>query len=157
MIQHVSIVADRPEQTAGVLARIIGGIAIPLGPARGSWTAVGTDPLGNVVEVMPRGTELHPGKAEAETRMGAPSRHSGVHLLVESPLAEDEVMHVACEAGVRAYRSVRQLFGELIEVWLDECLLVEVLPFEWARNYRRLIASVALRDEVLARIQPPSP
>lgn len=152
MILHVSVPADSPEDTARTLATLLGGLAIPLGPAKGAWTAVGPDPIGNVVEVVPRGTELHRSTAAVETMHGAPSRHSGFHLLMESVLSESEILAVAAASGATAHRSSRGVFGDLIEFWIDDCLLVEVLPFEWARTYRRLLGSDEVRAHVMGRM-----
>jgi hypothetical protein len=151
MILHVSVTADRPEATARTLATLLGGEAIPLGPARGAWTAVGPDPIGNVIEVMARGTEMHRAAGSVETLPGVPSRHSGFHLLMESVLSESEIIKVAAASGAIAQRSSRGVFGELIEFWIDDCLLVEVLPFEWVRSYRRLLGSDEVRAHVMGR------
>jgi hypothetical protein len=152
MILHVSVTADRPEATARTLATLLGGQAIPLGPAKGSWTAVGPDPIGNVIEVMARGTELHRSEGAVQTVPGAPARHSGFHVLMESVMSESEIIEVAAASGATAHRSSRGVFGDLIEFWIDDCLLIEVLPCEWARTYRRLLGSDEVRDHVVGRM-----
>lgn len=152
MILHVSITADEPRSTAETLARLLGGRAIPLGPNEGSWTAVGPDPVGNVVEVMERGSEFRRSGSKVETIKGEPQRHAGFHLLMESPMSEQQIYELAEETGTTAYRASRGIFGDLIEFWIDDCLLVEVLPLSWARAYRKLLTSGDLRAQIETRL-----
>ena len=152
MILHVSVTADEPRAAAETLATLLGGRAIPIGPNEGSWTAVGPDPVGNVIEVMERGSEFHRSGSHVETVKGEPIRHSGFHLLMESPMSELEIFALADERGAPAYRASRGIFGELIEFWIDDCLLVEVLPLPWARAYRELLNSGELRSRVEERV-----
>lgn len=152
MILHVSITADDPKSTAVQLATLLGGRAIPLGPNEGSWTAVGPDPVGNVIEVMERGSEFHRAGSQVETVRREPHRHSGFHLLMESPMSEHEILALAEETGTSAHRANRGIFGDLIEFWIDDCLLVEVLPLPWARAYRKLLTSGDLRNQIEARL-----
>jgi hypothetical protein len=152
MILHVSVTADHPRSTAETLATLLGGRAIPLGPNEGSWTAVGPDPVGNVIEVMERGSEFHRAGSQVETLKGDPQRHSGFHLLMESPMSEQEILTLAEETGTSAYRASRGIFGDLIEFWIDDCLLVEVLPLAWSRAYRSLLTSGELQSQIEARL-----
>lgn len=148
MILHASIPADDPRQAATTLAKLFGGRALPFGPGNGSWTAVGPDPIGNVVSVMPRGTEFHRRAGEeVETRSAAQVRHSGFHLMIETPLSEADVMGLACETGCVAQRARHGPF-EVIEFWIDDCMLIEVATPDLAQDYRRLVVS----DEVRQRL-----
>lgn len=148
MILHASVPADDPQRTATLLARLFGGRALPFGPGEGSWTAVGPDPIGNVVTVLHRGSELHPrdGK-EVETRIGSAVRHSAFHLLIETALAEKEVLELARETGCRAQRARHGMF-DVIEFWIDDCLLIEVATPELAEDYRRVAVSPELRERL---------
>ena len=148
MILHASVPADDPQQAATILARLFGGEALPIGVGEGSWTAVGPDPIGNVVTVLARGSELHPrdGK-EVETRKGAPARHSAFHLLIESGLSEEQVLNLARESGSHAQRTTHGMF-DVIEFWIDDCLLIEVATPELAKDYRKITASQELRDRL---------
>ena len=148
MILHASVAADDPQQAATTLARLFGGRAAPFGPGEGSWTAVGPDPIGNVVTVLRRGFEFHPRDgAEVETRMGPAARHSAFHLLIETGLSEKEVLRLADETGCRAQRATHGMF-DVIEFWIDDCLLIEVATPELAEDYRRAVASPELRERL---------
>jgi hypothetical protein len=145
MILHASVTATDPRKTAQTIAALLGGPAIPFGPGVGTWTAAAPDPVGNIVEVLKRGSEFHrrPG-GHVETRLGPPALHSGFHLLIETELSEAEVLELAAAQGFAAHRSSNGLF-ELIELWIDDCLLIEVVTPELARAYRHFLAAQGRR------------
>jgi hypothetical protein len=148
MILHASVVADRPKETAQVLATLLGGVALPLGPGEGTWTAIGPDPIGNLISVLARGSEFHRVTGgHPDTRSGAPARHSGFHLLIETRLTEQEVLELAREHACHAQRAAHGAF-EVIEFWIDDCLLIELVTPELGLIYRQTVASDALRDRL---------
>lgn len=153
MILHASVPARDPQAAATTVAELLGGAAIPFGPTKGSWTAIGPDPLGNVVEVVPLGTEFHPGEKGAESRPGNAATHSGFHLLLESPMEECAIMALAKRCKATALRASRGIFGELIEFWIDGSLLIEILPPLGSIAYRKLLVSEELRMEIAARLR----
>lgn len=148
MILHASVTADDPKRTAEILAKLLGGLALPIGPGDGTWSAVGPDPVGNFIEVLTRGSEFHhrPGEHLA-MRKGKAVRHSGFHLLIDTPLSQDEVLKLAAERGCDAHRA-RHGAIEVIEFWFDDCLLVEVATPELGGEYRRLSRSQELRTRL---------
>lgn len=149
MILHASIVADEPRATAETLAKLFGGIALPVGPGEGTWTAVGPDPIGSMISVLARGSEFHRTEGHVETRNGAPVRHSAFHLLIETPLSEPEVLDLAKERGCQAFRTEHGAF-QVIEFWIDDCLLIEVATPELGQAYRATLKS----DELRTRLAP---
>ena len=42
-----SVTADDPQHTAETLAALLGGIALPVGPGNGTWSAIAPDPIGS--------------------------------------------------------------------------------------------------------------
>ena len=148
MILHASVTADRPQETAETLATLLGGRAFPVGPGEGTWSAVGPEPIGNLISVIARGTEFHrlPGE-HLELRRGAAVRHSAFHLLVETPLTEAEVFELADARGCHAQRARHGAF-DVIEFWFDDCLLIEVVTPELAGIYRDQLHSAALRERL---------
>ena len=147
MILHASVVADDPKATAETLARLLGGVALPVGPGVGTWSAIGPEPVGNLISVLARGSEFHRSAEHVETRIGAPVRHSAFHMLVETALSEPDVLELAVERGCRAHRAKHGAF-DVIEFWVDDCLLIEVATPELSRAYREAIHS----DELRARL-----
>lgn len=140
MIVHASITADQPQQTASIVARLLGGSAFPwMGPGERTWIAMGKDAFGATIEVLERGSEFHPKAGEhLETIRGELRRHSGFHLMIETALSETEVMALAKEAGLQAYRARHGLF-DVIEFWIDGCFLLEVMTADLTEAYRELV------------------
>jgi hypothetical protein len=149
MILHASVVADEPRKTAETLAGLLGGIALPLGPGEGTWSAIGPDPIGNMISVLKRGSEFHRTDDHVDTRLGAPVRHSAYHMLIDTALSESEVLSLAEECGCHALRAKHGAF-DVIEFWFDDCLLIEVVTPDMGRDYRDLIQS----DELRQRLAP---
>jgi hypothetical protein len=148
MILHASVVADRPRETAEILAILLGGVALPVGPGEGTWTAIGPDPVGNLVSVLARGSEFHRvAGGHPETRLGNPTRHTGFHLLIETGLGEQEVLELARERDCQAQRASHGAF-EVIEFWIDDCLLIELATPELGHVYRETIASEDLQERI---------
>jgi hypothetical protein len=151
MILHASVTADDPRHTAETLAALLGGIALPVGPGNGTWSAIAPDPIGNMISVLARGSEFHRTGNHVETRAGSASaRHSGFHLLLDTPLSEAEVIRLAGQRGCRAHRAQHGAF-EVIEFWIDDCLLIELATPELGHAYREMIHSPELRSRLVGQ------
>lgn len=148
MILHASVVADEPKTTAETLAKLLGGIALPAGPGDGTWSAVGPQPIGNLISVLARGSEFHRADDHVETRLGTPVRHSAYHMLIETPLSEADVFKLAADRGCHAHRARHGAF-DVIEFWIDDCLLIEVATPELGQAYRDTIQSEELRAKLV--------
>lgn len=149
MILHASIVADEPKVAAHTLAQLLGGIALPVGPGDGTWSAIGPEPIGNLISVLSRGSEFHRSEEHVETRVGAPVRHSAYHMLIDTQLSEEEVLSLAKVRGCHAQRARHGAF-DVIEFWIDDCLLIEVVTPELGKRYRETIRSEELRARLIA-------
>jgi hypothetical protein len=136
MIHHLSIAAHDPKHVAGVLAELMGGIAVPFPPNPGSFFALQRDDHGSGVEVHPAGTELRPGgeigagfATKPEARGFGPT-----HFALSVATGADAVEAIAKREGWHCYRCNRGAF-HVIEVWLENESMVEVLPPEFAAEY----------------------
>lgn len=138
MIFHVSIEADEPRRVAFALAEIWGGAALPFpAVAEGSWAALADDQHGSMIEIYPRGTILREGEdAEgAFGERGEPRRFGPTHIAMGSPLDADAIAAIARREGWTAKYCRRvDRFG-LIELWVEGCLMVEVLTPEMQQEY----------------------
>jgi hypothetical protein len=136
MLFHVSIEADEPCRVATVFAEIFGGVAMPFPPvAEGSWVAFAGDERSTIIEVYPRGTELHQSDEGAVGLAREPRRHNATHFAMASNLDEATILGIARREGWPAkYCSRGGKFG-LIEVWVEGCQMVEVLTPEMQAEY----------------------
>jgi hypothetical protein len=135
MIHHLSIAARDPQRVAGVLAEIMGGKAVPFPPNPGSFFALQLDEHGSGVEVYPAGTELQPGGDDGGTFVRKEARGFGpTHFALSVKTDADKVKAVASREGWNCFDCNRGPF-HVIEVWVENESMVEVLPPEYAAEY----------------------
>lgn len=136
MLFHVSVEADDPQRVAEALAKVWGGEAFPFPPVgEGSWVALAGDQFGSMIEVYRRGTELFQGADGAVGIQRAPRRHTATHFAMGTPLTAEQIFDIAHHQGWSAkYCRRANRFG-LVEMWIDDCLMVEVLTKEMQREY----------------------
>lgn len=137
MIHHISIPAHNPAHVAEVLAKIWNGKAAPFPPHSGSYMAVAYDDYGTMIEVHPLQTELIPGLGEQQAQFQEsdyPSEFSGVHAAISVPISQEKIEEIAAQEGWRALRCNRGSF-EVIEFWLENRLMLELLTPEMAEKY----------------------
>jgi hypothetical protein len=135
MIHHLSIAARDPQHVAGVLAELMGGVAVPFPPNPGSFFALQRDAHGSGVEVHPAGTELRPGGDQGAGFAKREAHGFGpTHFALSVGNSADAVEAIARREGWHCYRCDRGPF-HVIEVWLENESMVEVLPPEYAAEY----------------------
>jgi hypothetical protein len=135
MIHHLSIAARDPKQAAGVLAELMGGTSVPFPPNPGSFFALQLDEHGSGIEVYPAGTELQPGGAVGGSFVKNDARSYGpTHLALSVATDADTVLAIAQRAGWQCFDCNRGPF-HVIEVWVENETMVEVLPPAYAREY----------------------
>jgi hypothetical protein len=150
MIHHLSIAARDPQHVAAVLAEFMGGVAVPFPPNPGSFFALQLDEHGSGVEVYPAGTELRPGGNNGGGFAKNPEVRgfSPTHFALSVKAEADAVERIAKREGWQCFRCDRGPF-HVIEVWLENESMVEVLPPEYAAEY----LAFTRRDKVEAAMQ----
>ena len=118
MIHHVSLDADHPLQAATVLAKLMGGNAREGFPFGGACTAFAGDEHGTLIECWPRGQSFHAALSVA--------------------LDDDEIIAIAKNAGWRTAVRRGGPFS-VVEVWVENRILLEVLSPSEADNYVRAL------------------
>lgn len=156
MIAHVSVPARDPRGTALLLAALIDGEVFNFPVVPGASIAVARDGSGLAIEVYPDGMAHHPGKGNPDPDHppqgpqampwedqihpdGVQLKPSAFHLALVSRLGDEAVMALAKRAGLRAVFCDRAGFFKLVEVWLDNTTLVEVLNPAEAERYRNFM------------------
>jgi hypothetical protein len=158
MIFHVSISAAEPEHVAGVFAELWDGKYYPFAPvARGSFIVHAGDDRNSAIEVYPRGTELVPaeGDADATSIHNAVSNGRGpTHIALRTILSEGEVMDIARREGWQAkYRKRGGTFG-VIELWVENVQMIEVLTESMCQEYLRGMTQASWENMTSRRPAP---
>lgn len=157
MLFHVSVEADDPRKVAEALAEIMGGEAFPFPPVGvGSWVALAGDQFGSMIEVYARGTQLHEGESGAVGVREAPHRHTATHFAMGTKLTTEQVLAITQRQGWTAKYCRRvDRFG-LLEIWIDGCLMIEVLTPAMQREYLDTITIESYR-RMLEEYESPAP
>jgi hypothetical protein len=133
---HTSIPADDPQHVAAVIAELWRGRCLAFPPYPGSYVAVAGDARGTVIDVVPRGLEHHPAEGQFAVQSNAtPSSYSHAHLAMGTPLSAEEIFQIAAREGWKAQRSDRGGLFEVIELWLENRFLLELLTEPEQRRY----------------------
>lgn len=137
MIHHLSIPARDPERVAQVFAELMGGACIPFPPNPGAFMAIAQDLHGTAVEVHPAETLLRPnGPAGTEfLRNGQDPALSAVHFALSLERSRAEVEAIAEREGWPCFVCDRAGDFGVVELWVENRFLVELLPPDFADQY----------------------
>lgn len=154
-IIHVSIPADDPKRAAEVLAKILGGEALPFPPGGpDSWMAWSED--GAIeLEIVRRGDLLACDEDQGNWhRSDHKQRQSECHLAISVARPADEIIAIARDAGWPARLCARgEGFFELVEVWVDGCFMLELFDPVQAAHYERVVTPATWK-QFLAQMEP---
>jgi hypothetical protein len=155
MLFHVSIEADDPRHVAEVIAEIWQGEALPF-PAviEGSWAALAGDDRSTMIEVYPRGTELHPTAGDAIGVLREQRRYNPTHFAMATNLSSDLVFDICKREGWEAKYCKRGGAFGVIEIFMEGCQMIEVLTPEMQREYLDAITIPNWKAMISAMPQP---
>jgi hypothetical protein len=150
MIHHISIAAQNPQHVSQVLAEVLQGTSIPFPSYPGSYLALALDAQGTMIEVHPFGTALFPGKEanEASQLQSHPtsSHYTANHTAISVPVSAAQIQAIAEREGWRMVRCHRGDYFDVIEFWLENQLLIELLPPEMITQYLTFMAPQSLQE-----------
>jgi hypothetical protein len=152
MIHHVSIPASDPRHVSEVLAELMGGQCHPFGPLEGAFMATSGDVHGSMIEVYPERATLDIPSNDDQVVFGentAPPSNWPFHVLLSVPLEAGEVERIGAREGWRAKTFGRGLQGRkpffhVIEFWLENRLMIEVVSPAMAREYEDFMKNAQL-------------
>lgn len=149
MIHHISFAAREPQVVAAAVAELWGGEAFPFPPvATGSWVAISGDARGTTMEIYPWGAELRPAPGDADgvaVMSDSPPQHVASHAAIATSLDQAAVFALAARHGWTAkYRKRGGKFG-VIELWVENSFLLEVMTPEMQREYTGFMSPAAWR------------
>jgi hypothetical protein len=136
MIFHFSIAADDPKRTATMLAELWRGEALPFPMlGKGSWVAHAGDDRRSSVEVYPRDVALYYGERFGDLREEKLPRNGPFHAAVATPLSIEEVEEIGRRYGCKTRVCQRGPWFRVIELWIDDALMLEMLTPEMQQEY----------------------
>jgi hypothetical protein len=152
MLFHASIPADDPEHVAQVIAEPWKGEVLPFPPFPGAFFVCASDARRSI---YPRGREHVPALDTYGVRENpAPSLYSEVHLAIGTPLSADDVLRIARRECWIAQRSDRGGLFEVIELWVENRFLLEVLSEPEQSRCRENLTPGDLRTLFLTQALP---
>jgi len=174
MINHISIAVEDPARTAEFLGKLWDAMVLPFPPAEGAFIVIANDGRGSAVEVLPVDMVLEPGEGlpdeenfnietpternEAQfVRTEANRKFGPVHLNISTHLSIEEVRELAALHGWRnlVCNRDRGLF-QLIEVWVDDRFMLEVMTGEQTARYREITDPAFIMSVFGANVPGPS-
>ena len=138
MIHHISISARDPRRVARVIAELWQTQALSFPPLPGAFIVIAGDGHGTAIEVSPLGTELTPGEGDEQVQARlneAPSPFTATHAALSVPVSEARIKEIAAREGWRAETFDRGPAFRLVEFWVENRLLIELLPPDMAQRY----------------------
>jgi hypothetical protein len=149
MIHHISIAAHHPLHVSQVLAELLQGQSVPFPGYPGSYVALAFDPQGTMIEVHPIGTALVPGDDanEASQLLSNPnaSVYTANHTAISVPVSTDRIQSIAEREGWRMVHCRRgDNYFDVIEFWVENQLLIELLPLEIVDRYLAFMSPESL-------------
>ena len=146
MIHHLSIAARDPAAVAAFYAAVLDGTAAPFPPNPGSYMAFGRDGHGTAVEVYPAGSVMEPGGDEgARFARRASDGRTATHFALSVDLPVTRIREMAADRGWACHDCDRGGHFRVVEVWVENDQLVELLPPDYAADYLAF-ASLFTRD-----------
>lgn len=151
MINHISLAVNNPSHVAEVVAELWQGQAAPFPHHPGYYITFAMDSFGSLIEFLPKKTVLQPNLVGKGVQFSDLSSdvpvHTATHANIMVPISEAQIYAIAEREGWRAVRCKRSDDFELIEFWLENEVLLELLPPTMSEQYL-----IATRPENLQTI-----
>ena len=141
MIYHASIPADDPERVARIIAELWRGTYHPF-IAPGTFTVLANDEWGTALEIGPRGIALIPAVGEVGfQRNPDASPYNAVHINMGTVLSYESVLSIAAREGWTAQICDRGGLFKLVEFWLENRFMVELMSAAEFMRYQSIMNS----------------
>jgi hypothetical protein len=139
MLHHISVAVNNPQHVANVLAEIFQGSAIPFPPHPGSYMTLAADKFGTGIELYPLGTELVPdvqeGQAGFQVKAQSATNYSPFHVAISVPSNLEEIERIGTREGWRVFPCSRDGLFDVVEFWVENRLMLELLTPTMAAGY----------------------
>jgi hypothetical protein len=153
MIHHVSIPAREQQHVAEVLAELMRGKCYPFGPLEGAYMAASGDEHGTMIEVYPDCATLDIPSNGDQVVFGnntAPPQTWPFHVFLSVPREPDDIERIGAREGWHAQTYGRGMQGSepffhVIEFWLENRLMIEVVSPAMAREYQDFVKNAGTK------------
>jgi hypothetical protein len=162
MIHHISIAAHNPLHVSQVLAELLQGQSVPFPGYPDSYVALALDAPGTMIEVHPYGTALYPGNKANEASHLLPnpvfSHYTANHTAISVPVNTDQIQAIADREDWRMVQCRRgDDYFDVIEFWIENQLLIELLPPEIIERYLTFMEPRSLQEMARRMAGSPQP
>ncbi len=143
MIHNISIPAQNPSKVAQVLSKLFNGKVTTFHEYRNSHMVIFGDQHGSAIEIYPRGTELRPGVGNESVIFQHNVKRSAYevsHSAISVPCDAEKILVTGKELDWRTALLTRGPF-EVIEFWIENSYMLELLTPEMANDYIKWIAT----------------
>ncbi len=137
MIHHLSVAAADPQGVGQFFADIMGGVVVDFPPNPGACMVFKADGRGTGLEIYPAGSVMAPNGEPGAIFLRQPESfgRSPTHFALSVEMAQDEVLARAAAKGWDAFVCDRGGHFHVVEVWVENTWLVEILPPAFAAEY----------------------
>ncbi|OUL22912.1 hypothetical protein BV378_23685 [Nostoc sp. RF31YmG] len=139
MIHHVSFAVKNPHHVAQVFAEILKAYAVPFPPNPGSYIVIPFDEHGTAIELYPLGSQIEPGEGNEESAVfvqtAISSRFTDIHAAISVSVSQEEIQTIGEREGWRTVRCNRDTLFDVIEFWVENRIMIELLTPEMATQY----------------------
>jgi catechol 2,3-dioxygenase-like lactoylglutathione lyase family enzyme len=138
MIHHLSVAAQDPKAVADFFAALVDGVRIDFPPNPGSYMVLKDDGFGTGVEIYPAGSVLAPNGDDGGVFLQRPAADVGrspTHFALSVQAEIAAVQALAQARGWACHICDRGGHFHVVEVWIENAWLVEVLPPAFAAEY----------------------
>lgn len=149
MLHHISVAVNNPLHVAKVLAEILNGQVIPFPPNPGSYVALAGDAFGTMFEFYPLGTELIPDNYQGQAGFQLnpqPTHYTSVHAAISVPASLEELERIGEREGWRVFPANRDGLFDVVEFWVENRLMLELLTPAIAHRYLSIFSPQRLPE-----------
>lgn len=149
MIHHISIPAKDPRHVAHVLAEILQGVVMPFPPLAGAYAVIAQDDYGTLIEVYPSGSKILPGDGDEQAsfyKAASADHFTAIHAAISVPINQEQIEAIAQREGWRTLACNRDGLFSLIELWVENRLMLELLPPTMVNGYLQALSPASLRN-----------
>jgi len=149
MIHHISFSVAHPLRVAKALATILQGKVMPFPPNPGGYIVLAGDEFGTLLELYPLNSELIPdawnGQVGFQTHEQA-TYYTSFHAAISVPTGLEEIERIAEQEGWRVFPANRDGLFDVIELWVENRLMLELLTPTLTPKYLNALSPEALEQ-----------